>query len=74
MAAGRAVEYIARDVGVSEATLYTWKIKYGGLEVNEAWRLREVEEENRRLKQMVADLSLDKEALKAVMRKDGRSL
>jgi putative transposase len=59
---------------VSETTLYTWKSKYGGLEVNEARRLKELEEENRRLKQLVADLSLDREALKGVIRKDGWSL
>src|SRR3974377_1798776 len=64
----------AREVGVSEATMYTWKSKYGGLEVNEARRLRELEEENRRLKQLVADLSLDREALKTVIRKNGWSL
>jgi len=59
---------------VSEATLYTWKSKYGGMEVSEARRLRALEEENRRLKQMVADLSLDREALKVVIRKNGWSL
>lgn len=72
--AGRAVKDLARELGVSEATLYTWKSKYGGLEVSEARRLRELEDENRRLKHMVADLSLDKEALKSVIRKNGWSL
>lgn len=72
--AGRTVKDLARELGVSEATLYTWKSKYGGLEVNEARRLKELEDENRRLKHMVADLSLDKEALKAVIRKNGWSL
>ena len=72
--AGRKVPELARELGVSEATLYTWKSKYGGLEVNEARRLRELEEENRRLKHLVADLSLDKEALKGVIRKNGWSL
>lgn len=71
---GRKVPELARELGVSEATLYTWKSKYGGLEVNEARRLRELEEENRRLKHLVADLSLDKEALKGVIRKNGWSL
>jgi putative transposase len=56
---------------VSEATIYTWKAKYGGLEVSEAQRLRQLEEENRRLKHLVADLSLDKEVLKAVISKNG---
>jgi putative transposase len=74
MEAGRKVSDLARELGVSEATLYTWKSKFGGLEVNEARRLKELEEENRRLKHRVADLSLDKEALKAVIRKNGWSL
>jgi putative transposase len=74
MEAGRKVADLARELGVSEATLYTWKSKFGGLEVNEARRLKELEDENRRLKHMVADLSLDKEALKAVIRKNGWSL
>ena len=74
MEAGRKVGEVAREVGVSEATLYTWKSKYGGMEVSEARRLRAVEEENRRLKQLVADLSLDREALKVVIRKNGWSL
>ena len=68
--AGRTVKEVARELGVSEATIYTWKSKYGGMEVSEARRLKELEEENRRLKHMVADLSLDKEALKAVIRKN----
>jgi len=74
MEAGRKVGELAREIGVSEATLYTWKSKYGGMEVSEARRLRELEEENRRLKQLVAELSLDKEALKVVIRKNGWSL
>src|SRR5690606_2739852 len=60
--AGRAAAEIAREVGVSDQTLYNWRAKYSCLEVNEAKRLRELEDENRRLKTMVADLSLDKEA------------
>lgn len=74
MEAGRAAPELAREMGVSDQTLYNWKAKYSGLEVNEAKRLRELEEENRRLKTMVADLSLDREALKAVIRKNGWSL
>jgi putative transposase len=74
MEAGRKVSDLARELGVSEGTLYVWKSKFGGLEVNEARRLKELEDENRRLKHMVADLSLDKEALKAVIRKNGWSL
>jgi putative transposase len=72
--AGQRVPDLAREHGISEATIYTWKSKYGGLEVSEAQRLRGLEEENRRLKHLVADLSLDKEALKAIVRKNGWSL
>jgi putative transposase len=74
MEAGRKIGELAREVGVSEATLYTWKWKYGGMEVSEARRLREWEEEARRLQQLVAELSLDKEALQVVIRKNGWSL
>lgn len=66
---GTKVADLAREHGISTATIYSWRAKYGGLEVNEAKRLRELEEENRRLKQMVADLSLDKEALKSALGK-----
>jgi putative transposase len=72
--AGRKVAELARGHGVSEATLYGWKSKYGGMEVGEAQRLRSLEDENRRLKHLVADLSLDKKALKAIVRKNGWSL
>jgi len=71
---GRKVADLAREHGISEATIYTWKSKYGGLEVSEAQRLRSLEDENRRLKHLVADLSLDKEVLKAIVRKNGWSL
>ena len=72
--AGRKVQELAREIGVSEATIYTWKSKYGGMDVSEAQRLKAMEDENRRLKHLVADLSLDKEVLKAVIRKNGWSL
>lgn len=72
--AGRKVADLAREIGVSEATIYTWKSKYGGMEVSEARRLKALEDENRRLKHLVADLSLDKEVLKAVIQKNGWSL
>ena len=71
--AGRKVEDVAREVGVSKHTLYGWKAKYGGLEVSEAQRLRQLEDENGRLKKLVADLSLDREMLKAVIAKNGLS-
>jgi putative transposase len=74
MEAGQKPKELARELGVSEATLYAWRNKYGGLEVSEARRLRELEDENRRLKMMVADLSLDREALKSVIRKNGWGL
>ncbi len=72
--AGQKVADLAREHSVSEASIYTWKSKYGGLEVSEAQRLRSLEDENRRLKHLVADLSLDKEVLKAIVRKNGWSL
>ncbi len=56
--------------GISQGTLYRWKAKFGGLALNEARRLRQLEEENRKLKHLVADLSLDREALKAVIAKN----
>jgi putative transposase len=72
--AGRAAKELARELGVTDQTLYNWKAKYGGMEVSDAKRLKALEDENRRLKEMVADLSLDREALKAVIRKNGWSL
>jgi putative transposase len=72
--AGVKTADLCREHGISDATFYNWKAKYGGLDVSEAQRLRQMEDENRRLKQLVADLSLDKEALKAVIRKNGWSL
>jgi putative transposase len=71
--AGRTVDDVARECGVSVATIYAWKAKYGGLEVSEAQRLRSLEDENSRLKRLMADLSLDKEMLKAVIAKIGLS-
>ena len=72
--AGVKTADLCREHGISDATFYNWKSKYGGLDVSEAQRLRQMEDENRRLKALVADLSLDKEALKAVIRKNGWSL
>jgi len=74
MESGRPVKEIAREMGVTDQTLYNWKWKYGGMEVSDAKRLRALEDENRRLKQLVADLSLDKDALTTVIRKNGWSL
>jgi len=69
--AGRTAADVAWECGVSKHTIYAWKAKYGGMEVNEAQRLRSLEEENARLKRLVADLSLDREMLKAVIAKNG---
>ena len=65
--AGAKTADLARKHGVSEATLYNWKAKFGGMDVSEARRLRELEEENRRLKHAVADLTLDKQILKEAL-------
>ena len=72
--AGRPVKEVAREMGVTDQTLYNWKAKFGGMDVSDAKKLRALEEENRRLKEMVADLSLDKAALTTVIRKNGWSL
>jgi putative transposase len=68
--AGIAVTEICRKYGISDATYYNWKAKYGGMGVNEVKRLKQLEEENRRLKHIVADLTLDNQALKAVISKN----
>jgi putative transposase len=73
MEAGRTAAEIGRELGVSKHTIYAWKAKYGGMTVGEAQRLRELEDENGRLKRLVADLSLDKQMLKAVIEKNGWS-
>ena len=67
---GVKVEEICRKLGISEATFYNWKKKYGSLGVSELRKLKELEEENRRLKQIVADLSLDKQMLQDVLKKN----
>ena len=66
---GVAPKDVCRKLGVTEQTYYRWKAKFGGMEAGDARRLRDLEEENRRLKQMVADLSLDNQALKDVLKK-----
>jgi putative transposase len=73
MEAGRKAEELGRELGVSKHTIYAWSKKYGGMNSDEAKRLRHLEEENRRLKHLVADLTLDKEALKGVIEKNGWS-
>ena len=66
---GTPVADVSRQLGVSEATFYLWKKKYAHLGVSELRRLRQVEDENRRLKQLVADLTLDKHMLTEALRK-----
>ena len=67
--AGAKATEVCRRLGVSEQTFYRWKSKYGGMDVPDAKRLKQLDDENRRLKQMVADLSLDLQAARAVIRK-----
>lgn len=69
--AGRKAEDVAREIGVSKHTLYAWKAKYGGMDVSEAQEAKQLRDENTRLRKLVADLSLDKEMLQAVIRKNG---
>ncbi len=67
--AGAKLQDVVRRLGVSEQTYYRWRAKYGGMEVSDAKKLKALEDENRRLKQMVADQALDLQALKAVVAK-----
>ena len=67
--AGRKVADVCRSHGITDQTYYRWKAKFGGLELSEMQRLKQVEDENRRLKQIVAEQSLDIHALKAVVAK-----
>ena len=69
--AGRKAEDVAREVGVSKHTIYAWKAKYGGMDVSQAQEAKQLRDENTRLRKLVADLSLDKEILKAVIAKNG---
>lgn len=68
--AGIGVSELCRKYGISDATFYNWKAKYGGLTVNEARRIRSLEDENRRLKHLVAEQALEIQALKAVVSKN----
>ena len=67
--AGRKVADQCRTHGITEQTYYRWKAKYGGMELSEMQRLKQLEDENRRLKQIVAEQTLDIQALKAVVAK-----
>lgn len=65
--AGRKVSELCREHGISEQTIYRWKSKYGGMSVSEARRLKTLEEENRKLKQIVGEQALDIRGLKAAL-------
>ena len=67
--AGRKVNEVCREYGISDATYYNWKSKYGGMEASDVKRLKELEDENRRLKQMFADLSLEHLIVKDILEK-----
>jgi putative transposase len=67
--AGAKTADLARKHGISEATLYNWKAKYGGMDVSDAKRLRSLEEENRKLKKLLAESMLDQAALKELLTK-----
>ena len=69
--AGLPITELCRKYGISDATYYNWKARYGGMTTSEMRKLRQLEDENRRLKQLVADLTLDNQALKAVISKNG---
>lgn len=66
---GKNVQDICREHSISQGTFYRWRSKYGGMELNDMKRIKELEEENRKLKQMYADLSLEIAALKDVLSK-----
>lgn len=69
--AGMAVKEVCRQHGITETTYYLWKKKFGGMDVSDAKPLRQLEDENRRLKGIVADLTLDKQALQWALGKSG---
>jgi putative transposase len=67
--AGKSIKDLAREHGVSEATIYNWKSKYGGMETSEVRRMKDLEEENNKLKRIVANLTLEIDAVKHVLEK-----
>src|SRR5260370_40700963 len=71
VAAGKSVREVIRHYGIAEATFYRWRERYAGVEIQDARRMARLEEENRRVKQTVAELSLGKEGLNAVIAKNG---
>ncbi len=67
--AGRLVKKVCREYGIADTTYYNWKSKYGGMEASDIKPLKDLEDENRRLKQMYAELSLDHKILKCIVEK-----
>jgi putative transposase len=67
--AGKTVKEISREHGISDATFYNWKAKYGGMELSDMKRMKDLEEENFRLKRIVANLTLENDAIKHVIEK-----
>jgi putative transposase len=67
--AGITIKDLAREHGVSEPTIYNWKAKYGGMEANEVKRMKDLEDENNRLKRIVANLTLENDAIRHVLEK-----
>ena len=67
--AGKSVKDISREHGISDATFYNWKAKYGGMQVSDVRRMKDIEEENSRLKRIVANLTLENDAIKTVLEK-----
>jgi len=67
--AGKSVKDISREHGISDATFYNWKAKYGGMEISDVRRMKDLEEENSRLKRIVANLTLENDAIKHVIEK-----
>jgi putative transposase len=67
--AGKSVKDISREHGISDATFYNWKAKYGGMQISDVKRMKDLEEENNRLKRIVANLTLENDAIKTVFEK-----
>ena len=66
---GRTVKEVCREYGIASGTYYNWKAKYGGMDINEARRLKELEQQNRRLKMALADVTLREQALKEALQR-----
>jgi len=66
---GKSVKDISREHGISDATFYNWKAKYGGMQISDVKRMKDMEEENGRLKRIVANLTLENDAIKTVLEK-----